>query len=654
MPRSPLTEVVHRLGRLLGPAAPAALTDAVLVERFVRHRDEAAFAALVERHGPLVLGVCRQVLQEECAAEDAFQATFLVLARKAGSLRAGQAVGSWLYRVALNLARTARTAAARRQSHERQTPAMPSSDPFDEVALREVRPMLHEEIGRLPEKYRLPVLLCHLEGRTHEQAAEALGWPVGTVRSRLSRGRDLLRRRLERRGVTTAAVVLAALLGRQATAAVPTALASLTVRSALPFAARQALPAGAASTNVLNLAEEALRAMTTNNLKRLLAFLLMLGIAGTGAGVLIGQHVPKGEQAPANAGQTVPDSPRKPGAVADGPAAQPPAGLPPDAIAQLGKGDLRHAGTVETYAFTPDGKTLVTASSDDGAVHLWDTGTGQHRARFELPPEAKLVRQMIFSPNGKVLAITGQDQAIRLWDLGGTPLHVLRWPAQQGDSPVIAFNPDGKKLASWTNDFTVRLWDVGTGGQVGSFVPAPDKAVRQLVYGRDNTALLMVFDDGKAQLWDPASGKKQREFHDPRYFHWCYAAAVSPDGKTVATGGISDVCLWESATGRLRERLTGYKPKTSVLALAFSPDGLSLSTASDGGECRVWRVADGKELHQFQLPVKAPEVNPVRKLVFSRDGATLAWNHWRQHEWIRLTDVKTGKERGAAPKEPAN
>jgi WD40 repeat protein len=206
----------------------------------------------------------------------------------------------------------------------------------------------------------------------------------------------------------------------------------------------------------------------------------------------------------------------------------------------------------------------------------------------------------------------------------------------------MSFSPDGKFLAiSWIDQF-VRLWDVGTGREVGSFVPSPDEAVRQLAFGPADTTLVMVFDDGKAQLWDPATGKKRGEFRDPGQGHWCHAAAVSPDGKMVATGGLNDVCLWETATGGLRQRLTGYQ--RPVLALAFSPDGLSLSTASDGGECRVWRVADGQELHRAQLPVKAAEANPVRKLTFSRDGATLAWNHWRQHEWVRLTDVKTGKQ----------
>jgi RNA polymerase sigma factor (sigma-70 family) len=300
MARSPLTAVLHHVRGLLGARASADLTDAQLLERFVAHRDEAAFGALLERHGPLVLGVCRQVLHDEHAAEDVFQATFLVLARKAGSVRAGQALGGWLYRVAVNLARTARIAAARRRAHERQAPDMAPSDPLSEAALRELRPVLHEEVSRLPEKCRRPVLLCYLEGQTHEQAAAALGWPVGTVRSRLSRARDLLLRRLLRRGVTAAA--LAVLLGRPALAAVPAALAALTARVALPFALGQALPAGAVSAGVLTFAEGALRTMTMNKLK-MVVFLLVLGVSVTGAGVLSGRPLPEREPPPGTPGE---------------------------------------------------------------------------------------------------------------------------------------------------------------------------------------------------------------------------------------------------------------------------------------------------------------------------------------------------------------
>ena len=196
---------MNRLPLLLSTEALGSLTDAQLVERFVASRDEAAFALIVQRHGPLVLGASRQVLRDRHAAEDVFQAAFLMLARKVGTLRKGQAIRAWLYETTVNLSRTVRTAAARPENHERQTARDAKSDSSSTVTLDEFQSALHEEVSRLPEKFRLPVLLCHLGGKTHDEAAAELNWPLGTVRSRLSRARDLLRRRLERRGVTLAA-----------------------------------------------------------------------------------------------------------------------------------------------------------------------------------------------------------------------------------------------------------------------------------------------------------------------------------------------------------------------------------------------------------------------------------------------------------------
>src|SRR5262249_33842770 len=153
---------------------------------------EAAFAGLLRRYGPLVLGVCRQVLGDLHAAEDAFQATFLVLACKAASIRRSASLGPWLYRVAVNIAPTAQTPAAQRRLHERQAAAMAPANSVDASSLRDWQPVLHEEVDRLPKKYRLPVVLCYLEGRTHAEAARRLGWPIGTVKGRLSRARGLL------------------------------------------------------------------------------------------------------------------------------------------------------------------------------------------------------------------------------------------------------------------------------------------------------------------------------------------------------------------------------------------------------------------------------------------------------------------------------
>jgi RNA polymerase sigma-70 factor (ECF subfamily) len=217
----PLNIVLQHLRGLVGPGPTAEPTDGRLLERFAHSRDEAAFSDLVQRHGPLVLGVCRRLLGHEQDAEDAFQATFLVLARKAAILGRRGSVAGYLYTVAYRLARRARAMAARRRFHERQVALMsPAADAAPE-AWSDLRPVLDEELSRLPEKYRLPLLLCDLEEKTYAQAARELGWPVGSMSKRLVRGRDLLRRRLARRGVTLAGGALAAILGRDATAAVP-------------------------------------------------------------------------------------------------------------------------------------------------------------------------------------------------------------------------------------------------------------------------------------------------------------------------------------------------------------------------------------------------------------------------------------------------
>jgi RNA polymerase sigma factor (sigma-70 family) len=161
-------------------------SDADLLGQFVARRDEGAFAALLGRHGPLVLGVCRRVLGDEQDAEDAFQATFLVLARRAASIRRRESLAAWLHRVAFNIASTARLGTARR-ALERQAARMSRPSPPDEVGLRDWRPVLHEEVGRLPEKYRRPVVLCYFEGKTHDEASRQLGWALGTVKGRLAR-----------------------------------------------------------------------------------------------------------------------------------------------------------------------------------------------------------------------------------------------------------------------------------------------------------------------------------------------------------------------------------------------------------------------------------------------------------------------------------
>jgi RNA polymerase sigma factor (sigma-70 family) len=257
------------------------VTDRDLLQRFARGLDGDAFAALVQRYGPLVLGVCRRVLRQEQEAEDAFQATFLVLARKAGSIGQPERVGNWLYGVAYRVARKARADAARRRAREHQVTDMPTRQPDHQADWEDLRQVLDDEVRRLPDKFRAPLVLCYLQDMTRDEAAARLGCSAGAVKGMLERGRVLLRIRLARRGVALSVGSLAAILsGNALSAAVPAVLRDSTVKAALVFAAGKAAAAGSAAA----LAEGVLQAMWMIRAKVWLAVVLALAV--TGAGVL--------------------------------------------------------------------------------------------------------------------------------------------------------------------------------------------------------------------------------------------------------------------------------------------------------------------------------------------------------------------------------
>ena len=233
------------------------LSDEYLLDRYLNAEEsesQKAFGTLVERHGPMVLGICRHVLHAHHDAEDAFQATFLVLARKGGSIRNGRVLAGWLHEVAHRIAIKARAAAARRRTLEREGvamwPAAIEPDNQDEAAAwNELRPVLHAEVESLPDRYRIPVILSYLEGKTNEEVAKLLRWPVGTVKGRLSRARDLLRRRLVRRGLALSATFLMTALSHGTVFAevVPADLVKRTVRLAVRHGARVAQPVATGS-----------------------------------------------------------------------------------------------------------------------------------------------------------------------------------------------------------------------------------------------------------------------------------------------------------------------------------------------------------------------------------------------------------------------
>jgi RNA polymerase sigma factor (sigma-70 family) len=283
-----------QLGQLVRQVIPGRtmeqLTDGQLLERFARRQDEAAFAVLVKRHGPMVLAVCRRLLQNAHDADDAFQATFLVLVRKAGSIAQPELLGNWLYGVAYRVAVKARIRAARRSEHERRAPAMRLEDPMSEVNGRELRSVLDAEMNHLPEKYRVPLVLCYLEGKTNEEAARQLGWPTGSISGRLARAREMLRKRLVRRGLALSVGAFAMLLSKNAAAAaVPETLLDCTVRGAVFFTHPTAATASAVSPSVSMLTEEVLEALRASVFKKklasLLAFILIVLVGLTAVAV---------------------------------------------------------------------------------------------------------------------------------------------------------------------------------------------------------------------------------------------------------------------------------------------------------------------------------------------------------------------------------
>jgi RNA polymerase sigma factor (sigma-70 family) len=278
---SQMTGVIQHLRSVL--RAGAGRTDGQLLEDYISRRDEAAIAALVRRHGPMVWGVCRRVLRNHHDAEDAFQATFLVLIRKAASITSRDLLANWLYGVAHQTALKARATAAKRKGRERQVTDMPEPAVTHQGQWRDLQSLLDEELSRMPDHYRGVIVLCDLEGKTRKEAAGQLRCVEGTVASRLVRARALLAKRLTKRGFTLSGGALGALLAQQAaSAAVPNSAVASTIKAAGLWAAGT----GAISAKVVALTEGVLTTMLITQLKAVVAVLLILGFLATGATIL--------------------------------------------------------------------------------------------------------------------------------------------------------------------------------------------------------------------------------------------------------------------------------------------------------------------------------------------------------------------------------
>jgi RNA polymerase sigma factor (sigma-70 family) len=284
---SQMSEVIQHLRRAVLLRESAGLTDGQLLKDYLGRRDEAALAALVQRHGPMVWGVCRRVLRNYHDAEDAFQATFLVFVRKAASIASPELLANWLYGVANQTALNARATTAKRGARERQVTEMPEPAVMERDLWADLQPLLDQELSCLPDKYRVAIVLCDLEGKTRKEAARQLAVPEGTLAARLARGRVMLAKRLGRHGLAVSGGALAAVLAQNAaSASAPTSVVCSTIKAASLFAAGQAAATAVVSAKVAALTEGVMKSMLFSKLKTAIAIVLILGFVATGATIL--------------------------------------------------------------------------------------------------------------------------------------------------------------------------------------------------------------------------------------------------------------------------------------------------------------------------------------------------------------------------------
>ncbi len=476
---------------LVGEAVP----DQHLLDCFITQRDEYAFAALLARHGPMVLGVCRRVLHDEHWAEDVCQATFLTLARNAGRIRKRNAVGSWLHGVALRLAHKARGQTTPPAKIASPPAAMPSPDPLVEVSWREVRQILDEELGRLPERYRLPLIMCYLEGQSRDEAAAQLGWSPGKVKGLLERGREHLRTRLIRRGLTLSAAGTSLLADAALAVPIPPLLSATTRLAALRLVEGASRGVCGISATVYSLLEGGLPKIASKTMALVLALVLVTGAAGLGAGLLV--RGTDGSATPSVAPPTWPVQPVKAAAFEgdkrskkEKPAEPKPEKRPPPADKD---------SAVQGFAFDAKGQFIVTVGRD-AKIHVRQRATGKQLWELAGPP-GDWVGVIVFSPDGGLLAAlcgnnSSNDTTVILWDMT-TGTERQRFRGSHKGAAGLAFAPDGKSVATHGGD-AVRLWDVATGKLLRSFA-LPAEPASDCTFAPDGSVLAIAYRTGQPE-----------------------------------------------------------------------------------------------------------------------------------------------------------
>jgi RNA polymerase sigma factor (sigma-70 family) len=676
--------VLNHVRELVAAHQTGTASDRDLLERFRVDHDEAAFAALVRRHGPMVLGVCRRVLRHTQDAEDASQATFLVLARKAASIRKADAVCSWLYGVAYRVARKLHAQVLRQKARPTDLALLSRSDNPNDASWKEFLAVLDEELNRLPVSYRAPLVLCYLEGQTQDQAARQLGWSLGKLRGQLERGREVLRTRMARRGMSFSATLLAVNLMHGSASAGPALWAGPLAAAAVSFAAG-AVPPGVAS-RAATLAQDVVRGMTLTKLVFPSLLLLMLAMAGAGA-ALTAPSLPPVQKTTLAGPDKKKAQPPAAKAIGPDPIRDP---LPRHALARLGSERFRHGGVIWAVRFAPDRKTVVSVGNDH-SIRLWDAASGRAagvfadaRAASNPYASSRWLYCLAIAPDGETIAAGEYEPGwqygnIHLWDMATGKKRVMI-SAHKGGVLALAFSRDSKTLASAGDDRTIRLWQTATGKNLLTLVGHTAQC-RGVGFTRDGKGLVSLAADGSVRGWDRKTG--QERWRIERQYGGTGSMALSPDGKTLAAvGNDKNIAVYNVDTGKELRRLRGLPanprrlafshngkilavatadgtvhlgnpttgrpwkvlpdPRGEIYSLAFAQDDKTLAATRGAAVIARWDVAAGK-------PVRPPggHEGPVGFLAFSPAGKTLVSAGW---DWtVRLWEAETGKQLACYP-----
>jgi RNA polymerase sigma factor (sigma-70 family) len=582
--------------------------DRELLRRFAETRDGEAFAVLMRRHGPMVLNLARRLSGDEQLAEDVFQAAFVLLARKVHTIHRPESLPCWLHGVARRLALEGQRARRRRTEHESQLqPASPLS-PLDELSAQELLAVLDEELHQLPENYRAPLILCCLEGLSQEEAAKRLGCSAGAVKGRLERGRNQLRLRLEKRGLTLPAVLGGTLLLAGSTSPVPAALMQSTLQAATT--------GGSITPAVAALIEEAMRSMFFHKLKAIGAAAMLLAVTGAGAAMMaLHPQAAKEKGPPAAASADKPMSVDERVDLYGDP-------LPDGAVTRLGTIQRRAVGA--QLAVTADGKSIVGVRAGR-YVRVWDAGTGKLREKRELPSEFR--GQSSLSPDGLWLAVnTNRDDTLAIWDVpSGKLVRSLTVKGVHQFHPVV-FSSDSKRIAAVCaigNERSVRVWDVSSGRELWQKHFATNYECGNLTLAPDGKRLLVSFDG--MSCWDLASGRRlwENKKFGPD------SMVITPDDKIVSTAlrmPVLDLAAGRPVAGnRLPPLDDGHTSR-----LTLSPDGHTLLISTDNGVI-VWDLLKERKIRTLR---EAGEIT-----LFLPDGQSIVTNNGSLQRW----DLATGK-----------